>query len=343
VECAISFPRIVPNFSTVYDDMAQQGCQEWDVSGFLLEGKPFERAAVKCWLDCAYSVLHGKAELDAADLEQLSTVHSLRQVLAFAHAVGSPDGIFSAICSQLDDLKLKVQLSPPNDQHKYELELGSCIYSGGQYYEDSEQFFRSDLTGCTEVGRFPDFEEHLLELKVKVAQQVGGLLYVAHQLQLQPLLHKLHDFIFWSTQSSTSVLYGVLQMVFTDEVLEVALGNSTLSKETYISSVLARPITPAFKSGSTGLFKAIDPTTGQSGALSFRAQLLQDFAGRQRGEHVDVTLELPTYGHLYPSLVIDAGSHNLRLPAQLLIGGIVQNESELHGVMSSALMSGASF
>lgn len=60
---------LVRNFSTVYDDIAQPGCQEWDVSGFLLDGKPFERTAVKCWLDCAYTVLHGKAELDAEDLE----------------------------------------------------------------------------------------------------------------------------------------------------------------------------------------------------------------------------------------------------------------------------------
>lgn len=238
-------------------------------------------------------------------------------MLAFAHAAGSPDGLFTAICSQLDGLKLKVQLSPPYDRYKYELKLGSCIYSSGQSYDDADELFCSNLKlpGSTRVGYLPDYEEHLLELKVKVAQQVGGLLYIAHQLQLQPLIQTLHDFIFWSTKGEFSVLYGVLQMVLTDELLEVPLGNSTLSKDTYISSVLARPITPAFPGDSTGLFKPVATTTGQPSVLSFRAELMQDFAGRQKGELVDLTLEISRWGHLYPSLVVASGAHNLRLPA----------------------------
>lgn len=36
------------------------------------------------------------------------------------------------------------------------------------------------------------------------------------------------------------LLYGVLQLVFSDTVLDAAFGSSTLSKYTYISSVLTQ-------------------------------------------------------------------------------------------------------
>ena len=58
--------------------------EEWDVSGFLIDGKPFERATVSCWLHAAHSLLHGPGELEAGDLQQLSNVHDLLHVLVFA-------------------------------------------------------------------------------------------------------------------------------------------------------------------------------------------------------------------------------------------------------------------
>jgi hypothetical protein len=33
--------------------------EEWDVSGLLLDGQPFTRETVSCWLSCAYSAIHG--------------------------------------------------------------------------------------------------------------------------------------------------------------------------------------------------------------------------------------------------------------------------------------------
>jgi hypothetical protein len=84
--------------------------EEWDVSGLLLDGQPFTREIVSCWLSCAYSAIHGTEELNIQDIQQLSTVMGLTQVLAFADAVGSYAALCKAACSQLQQLKFVMQL-----------------------------------------------------------------------------------------------------------------------------------------------------------------------------------------------------------------------------------------
>jgi hypothetical protein len=98
--------------------------EQWDVSGLLLDGQPFSRETVQCWINCAYSALHGVSELDAEDKQQLSTAIGLKQVLAFGHAVGSAEALFAAACSQLSELKVVVQLP----EQKLEVPVGKhCI------------------------------------------------------------------------------------------------------------------------------------------------------------------------------------------------------------------------
>ncbi len=100
--------------------------EEWDVSGLLLDGQPFSRETVSCWLSCAYSFFDGSEQLDTQFVEQLSTVTGLTQVLAFADAVGSCVGLCRATCSQIQQLKLKVQL--PEQSEVLELPISGYAY-----------------------------------------------------------------------------------------------------------------------------------------------------------------------------------------------------------------------
>jgi hypothetical protein len=84
--------------------------EEWDASGLLLDGQPFSRETVSCWLSCAQGLLHGSEQLCADDIQQLSSVTGLTQVLAFADAVGSCVGLCRTACSQVHQLKFVLQL-----------------------------------------------------------------------------------------------------------------------------------------------------------------------------------------------------------------------------------------
>lgn len=75
--------------------------EEWDVSGLLLDGQPFSREIVSCWLSCVNSLVDGPTVLGSQDIDQLSTVTGLTQVLAFADAVGSFVAPITTACSQL--------------------------------------------------------------------------------------------------------------------------------------------------------------------------------------------------------------------------------------------------
>jgi hypothetical protein len=80
------------------------------------------------------------------------------------------------------------------------------------------------------------------EVVQQVAQQLSLLLQMAHVLHLQALLDVLHSFIQRNVLPGTSyLLTGSTGLVFTDAVLDAALGSSTLSKEAYVSSVMSQP------------------------------------------------------------------------------------------------------
>ncbi len=110
--------------------------EEWDVSGLLFDGQPFSRDTVACWLSCAYSVLHSE-ELGPDNVEQLSTVAGLTQVLAFADAVGSSAGLLTTACSQIKQLQFVVQLP----EQLVKLPVVDCCY----YLQDSRQLTGTDL------------------------------------------------------------------------------------------------------------------------------------------------------------------------------------------------------
>lgn len=213
---------------------------------------PFSLQCVSCWLDCGYSMLYGPAELDTQDIELLTTAQGLLEVLCFCQAVGSPDGLLKAACSHLEELTFVVD--PPHPAATVQVQLSAGLFEGSWECEVQQQ----------------------------VATQTADLLLIAHMLRLQPLLDALHGFVFRASLPTSSLLYGALDSVFTEAVLDVALGSGYLSKDVYLSSVLAQPA--SFAPGTVGQHGFFKPTGAVTfvrvrDSLKVRAQLLQDLVG----------------------------------------------------------------
>jgi len=304
--------------------------EEWDVSGLIYKDKHFEHATVQCWLHCCYSVVYGAAELQEDDLAQLKDARRLHQVLSFAHAVGSTEGLLSAICSQLDQITVSVQLA----QQTLEFSIRAVTYC---FNDEATKLYTADINrGPQQVGEDLLGEQQKVDVQRQVCQQVSALLHMAHVLRLQPLIERLHSFIFCSVCGSDTLLYGVLKLVFTTEVLDAALGSSTLSKDTYISSVISQPCGPLSQdtpvAGAKGiLFK---PIAGSAGTPNhkFQALVLQNFAGLSKGQVVTVELDL------FHSSIIKvgaAGGTKVVMPVQLLLG-FTSSSEHWEGLMDAS-------
>ena len=269
------------------------------------------------------SLVDGPTVLGSQDIDQLSTVTGLTQVLAFADAVGSFVAPITTACSQLQHLKFKAQTPEQNEV----LELPLAGYT---YWFQARQLNRIHLQDFIEVGSPLASDEQVHDVHLQVANQTAALLRLAHVLRLQPLLDVLHQFIRHNVwPGGTRMLNGVMGLVFTDTVLEAALGSSTVSKEAYVSSVLAQScsLTPG-QAGYTSLLKPVGPITtdANTNILRFDAQLLRDFAGARAGDTVKVVLDL--FGNQLSkdgkgTLMLESASdsdHVAELPVQLLLG-----------------------
>jgi hypothetical protein len=210
---------------------------EWDVSGLLFDGQPFDRETVCCWLQCGYRHIYGAAaELDSNSVSLLSTVSGLAQVLAFANAVGSFEGMLQAACSQLQQLKFVVQLP------EQVLELPVAGYS---YWFDKKHLNQFNVNDAETIGAPLASDEQCRDVQQQVAKQAALLLRLAHVLHLQPLQGVLHHFMLLNVwEGQDRVLSGAVGFIFTDAVLEAALGSSTLSKEAYITSAAVTAMRP---------------------------------------------------------------------------------------------------
>ena len=273
--------------------------EEWDVSGLLQDGQPFSRDTVSSWLSCVHSAVDSITDLGPQDIQQLSTVTGLTQVLAFADAVGSRQSIFTAACSQLQQLKLVVHLP------EQVLELPVI---GRAYFWRSNQLQRQDLEVNGDAGPLLESDEQCRDVKQQVAQQLSTLLRLGHMLCPQPLLYVLHSFLSIDAQPSGGrqrLLAGVMGLVFTDAVWEAALGSSSISKEAYISSVLSQPCssTPG-RTGHNSLLKPVGPRVyDHTDTLRFDAELLRDFGGAE-----PVTQSRSSLTYLAASTAMQAGS-----------------------------------
>lgn len=296
--------------------------EAWDVSGLLLGGQPFSRAC---------SVLHGDAELSQDAYKQLFNAKQLYLLLAFCHAVGSTQGLLNVACSRVDNLQFRVQLPEQTIQ----------LYSGmDNVYlfptDNEDQLAHIDLKrDVCNVGKPCVSREQRRQLQQQVAAQVGSLLHMAHVLRQQQLIDTMHSFILWHTRNPWSLLWGVLELIFTDEAVAAALGSSTLSKVQYINSVLTQPC--SFMDGfycRRALMQPEGPFSldSDTGSLQFQAKLLQDFAGGKEGDTVDVNLELFQGGG---GMIISINHDHLWLPAQLMLGNTLGDGEDWYEVMQS--------
>ena len=313
---------------------------EWDVSGLLFDGHPFSHETVSCWLNCAQHLVEGCAELGAQNIQHLSTVAGLTQVLAFADAVGSRSSLRKVLCNQVPELKLVVQLP------EQVLELPVAGYQYGFSLANDKQLLQFSLQQSRSVGKPLASAEQRLEVQQQVAKQLSAMLQLAHVQGMQLLIDMLHAFTLLNVRSGQwFLLSGVESLVFTEAVLEAAStaalatssssnssnsnsSSSTLSKEAYVSSVLSEPC--GLKPGAVGYSSLLKPVQQPNArraydtyndTLVFDAELLRDFAGGRAGDKVKVTLDLFNAEHIrlqFPAS--PATTKSVTLPAQLLLG-----------------------
>lgn len=207
-----------------------------DVSGFLLDGAPFSRATVKCWLNCGCSLLHGAAALDTDDTACLESATGLHSVLAFAYVVGSPEGLLKAACSWLCGLKIRVKL--PQLPGSVELPVTDAAgYGFDEWRGDALQLYRLNIATVVQHGEPFTSEQQQEEFQQQVAAQTAALLHIDYTLRLQPLIAAMNRFGMHNTRSPQFVLSPMLGQVFTDAVLEAGVGSGALSREAFVNSV----------------------------------------------------------------------------------------------------------
>lgn len=145
--------------------------------------------------------------------------------------------------------------------------------------------------------------------------------------------------IFWSTTTPEGLLTGFLDHVFTEPVLQAAVGgsrstnsssSSNKQRQAYMNSVLTRPC--SFAPGDPySLLKPTGPITSTPDGVrqEFKAAFLRDFAGLKAGDPVKVSLRLfyEVCGvTCRPGMYLEyfdreAGMHTcLDFPVQLLLG-----------------------
>jgi hypothetical protein len=302
-----------------------------------MDGKPFARETVSCWLSCAHKILHGSEELGQLDKQQLTTVTGLTQVLAFSDAVGSCLGLCKALCSQVSQLKFSVQLP----EQVLELPMAACSY----WFVD-KQLVHLSLQEEVKAGAPLASAEQRRGVQQQVAKQAATLLRLAHGLQpLAGLLDVLHHFLLHNAlqPGGRRLLSGYAGLVFTDEVLEAVLGSSTISKEAYVSNVMSQPcsLTPG-AIGHSSLLKPVGSPAflGSNKVVEFEAVLLRDFAGGRSGDKVKATLDLfstrPSGGGLTLVLLdFFQPAHEIMIPVQLLLGRTFADASALEAFLSS--------
>jgi hypothetical protein len=182
-----------------------------------------------------------------------------------------------ACCSQLQSLKLYAQLG----QQQVALETDGASYYFGRL---SHQLLRQPDIGkaaiATEDAPAATSAEEQQAFTQQVAAQTEQLLWLAHKLQLQPLLQHVHRFVQALSHFPESVLRGVLDAVFTARVVEAAgVAGLPGGKQMLVNEALGEVLT--FKdSRITGL------TEQQQQPLKFEAVLPRPLLGIPSGATV---------------------------------------------------------
>lgn len=132
----------------------------------------------------------------------------------------------------------------------------------------------------------------------QVAAQTEQLLWLAYRLQLAPLIEELHVFLRLTMPVVDGVLEHHVDAVFTERVLDAALGSNKLGKDAWIMQILhhVHALAPGSKHA---LFKPIGLTAEQQQRTSFRAVLQREFFEAPAGTEIEVTFDLLGTGHVY--------------------------------------------
>jgi hypothetical protein len=245
-------------------------------------------------------------------VQLLSSATGLQQVLAFAHAVGSNPGLLNVACSQLGSLQFAVKLP---EQKKLEV----LVTAKMPFFALSLDLSDRSLAGTGSLGSVSSKQQQG-EVRRSIARQVAGLLHIAHVLRLQPLLDVLHDWVHGAALTEgSSLLYGVLSMVCSEQVLEAAASSGAGSATAYMSSVLTRSV--QFYGGAPEPGARLTPCGGfelHGGTLSFTAQAMGDFVGATAGDTFAATMDVGGTEGGGLTLVHNGGK--IWLPAQLVLG-----------------------
>jgi hypothetical protein len=143
--------------------------------------------------------------------------------------------------------------------------------------------------------------------------QVEQLLWLAHKMQLAPLIGTLHTFIHSSVVMDHGLLRGSLGSVFTPRVQEAALGpGHTTGAQEWINSITSRPAAIA-KNPRNYKDRLLKPCSGSEvpDKWTFKAELTRSYLGSPAGTQVDVSVSLE-------KAYMRIGE--VKLPIQLLVG-----------------------
>jgi hypothetical protein len=191
---------------------------------------------VVAWLNAAYQTVFDEFfEEQQPEVDPARSVDSLYRLLSFADAVGSTRPVLRACCAQLQSLKLHAQLR----QQQVALETDRISYF---FHCNNQRLVRQpDMSmGGFYVEATPAAvtAEEQQAFKQQVAAQTEQLLWLAHKLQLQPLVLHMHHFI-RALSCFTNSLLRDADAVFTPRVLEAAgVSNLPDGKQVLANSVV---------------------------------------------------------------------------------------------------------
>lgn len=298
--------------------------QEWDLSGMQIDGQPAERETVTAWLGCVDNVIN-HAPIPDSSLA-LTTATGLQKLLSFVDAVGSSDGVLHTCISKLQNLQLTATVG----EQQLQLLTDGRAYHWVIIGDDEWGLWWTTITGSNDQ-ECDVKQQQRLKLVQELAAQTEALLVTAHKLQLHTLIQHLQRFIFSNLaprhDDGGSLFCGVGHLLFTDRLLDAALGSSTMSKGQYISSVLACGAVeeqPARASALQPIASSLQ-ICDVSRLINFDARLGAPLLGSKQGGTTRVQLDL--FNSSDPALNILGSS--ITLPVQLLIGHKVNDAADL--------------
>ncbi|WIA20916.1 hypothetical protein OEZ85_005258 [Tetradesmus obliquus] len=300
--------QVVCLFSSVAAELPET--DEWDLSGLLLYGQPVSRDIVVAWLNAAYQAAYEEDyEAQQPDQDPACSVEGLYMLLSFADAVDSTRPLFKACCSRLQRLQLHAQLG----QQQVALDTNGVSY----FFNVTQQLRRqpSLIEYGLPIPAAPDAATTAQQQAFgqQVAAQIEQLLWLAHSLQLQPLVQHMHSCIRAMSFFSNSVLRELYDEVFTPRVLEAA-GVASLpgGKKMLIDSVLGTQGLTLADSLDTGpaSLRPISLTQEQQQPLKFDAVVKCSMLGEPCAT---VAVELDLFGTSTIKLGVNTFPVHLRI------------------------------